>query len=172
MNDIRVNEEGVMLRPSTSDACVRRRAAEMILPNVKQWIRSNGPIEDSDEQLITILMRHVNNISGYEAVKAMEREGWVGDDELVEIMGTGAIFDAHRELTAQWVRCLGITLHLELGQKVTWRSRINGLIEGVIVKRDEEFAEYGVRLPEDKENQWHLCHAEDVQPVSDRECAA
>jgi hypothetical protein len=168
MNEIRTNEHGVMLRPSIADACVKRRAAEMALPEIKRWLRSGGPVQQTDEEIISSLMKFVCTHDGYEAVKAMDEDGWAGtNSELVEIMDQDWIIDAQRELTRQWARCLGITLKFQLGQRVMWRG-----MEGVVVNRDEELAEYGVRTPELTEKQWHVCREEDVQPVNDQECAA
>ena len=38
MAGIALNVQGIMLRPTRSDVCVRQRAAEMALPQFKLWM--------------------------------------------------------------------------------------------------------------------------------------
>ena len=53
MDEIRFDENGIMLRPRRQDACVRRRAAEMALPSIRQW----SYLSETDAELIANLMK-------------------------------------------------------------------------------------------------------------------
>jgi hypothetical protein len=165
MEEIRISEEGVMLRPRRIDPCVRRRASEMALPDVKRWL---GYVEDSDEELIRCLMKHIDGGNGYEIVKSLEHDGWSNaDGGLVDVMDSDFIDLALRELTEQWVCCLGIRLVLELGANVCYRGQA-----ARIVKLMEDVAQYGVRTPDIEGTAYYVCDAEMFHPVSHLESVA
>jgi hypothetical protein len=79
----------------------------------------------------------------------------------VEILGSDFIDLALRELTEQWVRCLGITLALELGAKVRYRGE-----DAEIVKHMEDLAQYGVRTPDLAGSAYYVCDAEMFDDIS------
>jgi hypothetical protein len=157
MDEIRVDENGIMLRPRRRDDCVRRRAAEMALPAVKRWI---GPSSQSDASLIKELMKHIDGINGYEICKSLDRDGWCCGDEMVSIMSNDFISDAEDELVKQWVRCLGIKLDLPIGTPVDYRDE-----KGTIARHDTERAKYGVQVPSQAEGTYWIINAEDAKPV-------
>ncbi len=157
MDEIRVDENGLMLRPRRYDAIVRRRAAEMALPQVKRWI---GPSSQSDASLIKELMKHIGGPNGFEICKSLDRDGWCCGDKMVEIMGEDFISDAEKELVRQWVRCLGIKLDLPIGTVVEYRGE-----RGVIASYDEELAQYKIQVPSQAEGTLWIVNAEDAKPV-------
>jgi hypothetical protein len=163
MSAIEVNEAGLMKRPTQYDECVKRRAAELALPEVKGWNLDIG----SDEDVIKFLMKHINRLGGYEIVKSMESDGWDNaDSELVEIMDEDFIGTAERELVKQWVKCLGVKLEIPIGTQVRIkkpRKATEGT--GEVVNHYPEEAKYGVRTPDlDKMSNWILL-PEDIEVV-------
>lgn len=154
MDEIRTDENGIMLRPRRYDAIVRRRAAELALPELRQW----NYIEDSDQDLIAGLMKHISGSDGLDIVKSMERDGWAGNALLVEIMDQDFIGDAEKELVTQWVKCLGVKLDLPMGAQVLFRG-----LEAKVVRRNEGLAQYGVHSADQNENTYSICNAEDVK---------
>jgi hypothetical protein len=125
--EARFDATGVMLRPTRSDGCVRRRAAEMALPAVKRWLGGDSWFH-RDSDLIEDLMKHIGQHDGFHIVTSMEDSGWAPDDSLVEIMRGGFIADALREMVRQWVLCLGVKLELPIGTKVRWGHYIAGTL--------------------------------------------
>lgn len=156
MDEIRFDENGIMLRPRRQDACVRRRAAEMALPKIRRW----NYLSETDAELIAELMKYIDGHDGYEIVKAMERDRWCGNSALVEIMDSGFIEDALREIEHQWVKCLGIKLDIPLGTKVSWRKKI-----GVVAGYELESGQYRIQTPEQAEGATWICDAEEVKLV-------
>lgn len=153
--------EELMKRPSISDDYVRRRAAEIVFPKVWGWMgREYGGSKEAD------VMCHLMKVAGpcrngYELSKDLEHFGWAPDDLLVEILSDTWVQDAIDELTAQWVRCLGIRPQFKIGDTVailtTWRRGD----EGIIVRVDERLAKYGVRFEEMPESSWTTINFED-----------
>jgi hypothetical protein len=129
----------------------------MALPQVKQWI---GYTTDTDESLIRQLMRHIASGNGFETVKSLERDGWCGDDSLVEIFGEDFIGQAEDELVAQWVKCLGIKLDLPIGAPVTIKRSKDA---GVVTKHYPEQAKYGVKTPEQPETSCWVLLPEEIE---------
>ena len=126
--------EELMKRPHYGDEFVRRRAAELALPEIKRWI---GAPESSDADLI----------------------GWTRDSQLVEILEDGDFLeDARDELVRQWVKCLRVELVIPVGAAVIYRG-----IAGKVVGSESSMALYHVRTPDMKENQWMVCAAEEVK---------
>lgn len=158
--------EDLMPRPSASDAYVRRRAAEIIFPRVWGWLgREHGGCAEPD--VIRDLMRVARpHADGYELAKTLERDcGWAADDSLVDILGSDWVDDAVNELTGQWVRCLGIRPRFKIGDNVTVKRQRRSEVAGIVVKVDEELAQYGVRYPDMPENSWTVVNFEDCDPV-------
>lgn len=163
MDEIRFDENGIMLRPRREDACVRRRAAEMALPEVKRWM---GPSSQTDAELVAELMLYIDGHDGHEIVKALERDNWCGNRELVEIMDSNFIEDAERELVRQWVKCLSVKLDIPKGSKVHWRGKI-----GIVAYLDRNYAQYHIQTPEQAEGTIWRCNAEDVKLVAEEVAA-
>jgi len=139
---IEVDEAGVMLRPGRRSEIVRRRAAEMALPEVKRY---TGADCGSDVELMDALMQCINGADGYEIVTSLESFGWCGGSALVEIFNANFIGMAERELVEQWVRCLGVKLEVPIGASVLIKG---GRGQGKVVKHFPEAAKYGVRTAE------------------------
>lgn len=146
-----------MLRPTRRDDCVRRRAAELALPRVKQWMGADTA-GYSDEDMIRKLMTVIGGSDGFQIAKDLDRAGWSADSELVEIMDSDYIRTAEREMVKQWVKCLGVKLAIPVGAVVKIRHGI-----GVVTAHEDEFAEYHVRTPDLKNNAWYTVAAENVQ---------
>lgn len=153
---IQVDDNGVMMRPTRRDEVVRRRAAELALPQVKRWI---GYTTDSDNCLITQLMNHIGGGDGYEIVKSLEQDGWCGNDSLVDIMGEDFIGAAEEELVAQWVRCLSVKLNVPIGAQVTIKRRKE---VGIVTKHYPDVAKYGVRTAEQPETSCWVLLPEEI----------
>lgn len=154
MMEARFDENDLMLRPNSLDGCVRRRAAELALPELKRW----RFFEQSDAELISLLMRHLSKAGGYEIAKSLESEGWCPDTALAEMLDGDFLSEAERELVAQWVICRGITLDLPIGTPVLWRG-----VTGTICRHDAKLAQYGVRTPDLAEHTSYSVNAEDVK---------
>ena len=149
----------LMKRPNYGDHYVRRRAAELALPEIKSWICAP---ESSDADLMRDLMRSLTAGGGYESAKALENLGWTVDSQLVGILEDGDfLFNAREELVKQWVKCLRVELSIPVGADVTYRGR-----EGKVIGYESSMAQYRVRTADLKENQWLVCVAEEVTLVA------
>lgn len=156
---IHVNENGVMLRPTRSDEIVRRRAAELALPEVKRWQSDLGP----DSEVIEDLMRCIGGADGYEIAKDLEDLGWCSNAYLVDILDENFIGYAEDELVKQWVKCLGIKLEIPVGTPVS----INFCKKaGVVTNHYPETAKYGVRTPEQSETSCWILLPEEVSTAN------
>ena len=153
---IRLDQNGMMLRPTRSDEVVRRRAAEMALPILRRW----HFLEETDSQIVDSIMKHIDGANGYEIVKSLEHEGWCGNAELVEIMDRDFIGDAERELVEQWVRCLGITLTIPVGTPVKIKDSRGS---GVVTKHYPESTKYGVHTPVRPESSYWIVTPEEIE---------
>lgn len=158
MDEIRIDDNGLMLRPRRRDDCVRRRAAEMALPQFKRWMGAGSGYSDAD--LIKLLMKHIDGWDGYTIAKSLERDCGDADPGLVEIMDSDFISEALNELTRQWVRCLGIKLDLPIGTLVDHRGE-----KGTIADLRPDLAQYGIQLPSNIEGMLRIVIAEDVKPI-------
>jgi hypothetical protein len=165
MDEVRFDENGLILRPDARDGVVRRRAAEMALPEVKRWLGGDAAYY-TDTDLIAKLMKHLTRADGFEIAKSMDRDGWNSDSGLVKILDQGFIYDAEREIVSQWVRCLGVKLEIPIGATVEWRGQT-----GEVVSRDEALAKYGVRMPDQKDGWRHVCNAEEVKLATEVKAA-
>lgn len=160
----RLDENGIMCRPSMRDEYVRRRAAEIMLPYVKRWGgRGFGGVED--DEILEDLMSVVSDCGGYEMAKRLdETHGWSVDEHLVNLLGASdAPREAVEEMTKKWVRCLGIKLDLSKGSRVMAKNMWSRRGEvGEVVEHMPELAKYGVRFPGMDENSYYNVPAEDV----------
>ena len=96
----------------------------------------------------------------------MERDHWCGNSALVDIMDSGFIEDAERELVQQWVKCLGVKLDIPLGTKVSWRKKI-----GVVAGYERESGQYRIQTPEQADGTTWICDAEEVKLVAEEKAA-
>ena len=156
MEKIALSSDGIMLRPASCDLCVRRRAAEKLLPAVKRWLGADLG-NRTDAELIRSLEPHLDSQSGYEICRDLERDGWTVDGALVEIMGGEEVRDALTELIEQWVRCIHPSLDLSPGDAVVWRGK-----HGVITSVDRKLSQYLVHTPDLSAGQNYVCDSEDV----------
>lgn len=162
--DIHLSSDGLMLRPSLHDPCVKRRAAEAALKEIKEWIGKDLEPYETDEYLANQLAGCMGDGNGYEICKNMERGSWHVDARLVEIMDGGHIYDAERELVSQWVRCRGIVLGIPIGSEVEWKNR-----QGTVIRKDDTHATYCVHTLEQSDTQGWVCNAEDVRRLVQNE---
>lgn len=141
---IRVDADGLMVRPTRYDKCVLQRAAELALPQVKRWLGSG--FNASDDDIMEDLVDCIDEGDGFAIVASLKsRHHWDCDSELVEILDGGFVYIALSELEKQWVRCLNVKLDIPIGTPVKIKSRNES---GVVVKHYPEDAKYGVRTPE------------------------
>jgi hypothetical protein len=162
MSSIRLDENGVMLRPTRTDKCVRRRAAEMALSDVKDWI---GDPCCSDAEIIEILAEYIDLPDGFGIVKSPEDDGWCGNAKLGMILNCDFIGQAENELVQQWVKCLGVTLHLPIGAKCQYHGKV-----AKVVAWDEDLAQYKLHNEDLKAGVRALAaNAEDVVEARDSE---
>jgi HrpA-like RNA helicase len=149
MSAIAVNEAGLMNRPTRYDECVQRRAAEIVLPEIKRWL--NDPSWATDEEIIQDLMECLGEGDGYKICDELKRKhSWECDSQLVEILDGWVIDDAEKELVKQWVKCLGVKLDIPIGTHVRIKHyKSQSMSEfGEVVKHYPEEAKYGVRTPD------------------------
>jgi len=158
MAGIALNVQGIMLRPTRSDVCVRQRAAEMALPQFKLWMGSTDGQPDSE--FIETLMKVIGGSDGFVIAKNLEDFGYSADAELVSVMDGDFLGDALREMTKQWVTCLGVKLAIPIGAEVDYSGQRGG--RGTVVNLGPEVAEYGVRMPGMADNSYRVCAAEKV----------
>ncbi len=160
IDEIRLDSNGVMLRPGRRDGCVRRRAAEMALPAVKRWMGGDTGFRN-DKGIVEELMKHIGGYDGFHIAKSLDERGWGSDSDLVEILDEDFICQAEKELVSQWVKCLGIKSQFPISSQVIFRGET-----GRVVKHDEALAQYGVQTPDQKDGRHHVCNAEEIKPVS------
>ncbi len=167
---IEIGEE-LMPRPSLSDDYVRRRAAEIIFPDVARWA---GPIGESEkyEYMNDLMSIASQNSNGYEMAKSLEHKGWCSNDSLVEILGNDWVTQAIDELTSQWVRCLNITPEFSIGDLVTADGAGRKDQVGTVVKIDSECARYGIRYPDMPGNSYQVIGFELCRKANNLEDAA
>jgi hypothetical protein len=150
------DSNGLLKRPNYGDDFVRRRAAELALEDVKEWL---GADVRRDADVIKDLMNTLSCGDGYEICRDLERLGWAVNSELVTVFDLGDfISTARKEMVIQWVRCLGVKLSLPLQAKVYYRG-----ILGTVVKLFPETAEYGVHTPDLNANSYHVCASDDAR---------
>lgn len=163
MSAMRFTNDGVMLRPTRRDEVVRRRAAEMALPEVKAWMGSTEG--ESDASIVETLMNVIGCGDGFTIAKALDDKGWNADAELVELMDRGFVRDAESELIKQWVQCVGVKPKHAIGETVTMLCGFQGANRGVIVDVREDEATYGIHTASQTEKQRWVIAYEDVEPV-------
>jgi hypothetical protein len=155
-----------MERPTRYDECVKRRAAELALPEVKQWL---GQGFATDDEIIEDLMDCIGEDDGFAIVSELkERKHWECDSQLVEILDGNFIHTAKDELEKQWVKCLGVKLDIPIGTQVQFKNpkRLRMGTSGEVVKHYPESAKYGVRTPDQpKTSNWILL-PEDIEVVA------
>lgn len=138
-------ETGLMERPSFRDDFVKRRAAEIALPEIRAWCGADS----NDEDIIYSLMKVANEFSnGFQFAKSLEdRCGWSSADSfLVDLLDNGWCKQALEELTAQWVKCLGIVPQFSIGDRVRWRRKFREERFGIVTRIFADQAKYGVRF--------------------------
>lgn len=153
MNEIRVNSEGLMERPTRYDECVQRRAAELALPEVKKWLGKG--FAATEDEIMEDLMDCIGEGDGFAIANELKgRKHWDCDSQLVEILDGNFIYTAEDELEKQWVRCLGVKLDIPIGAQVKIKRRSES---GEVVKHYPESAKYGVHTPDQpKASNWIL----------------
>lgn len=158
-DEIRVNEDGLMKRPTVYDKCVLRRAAEIVFPDVKGWL---GKGFATDDEIMEDLIDCIGKGDGFSIAEDLKSyHHWDNcDSALVEILDGRFVYTAQEELEKQWVKCLGVTLDIPIGALVNIKSRKES---GAVVKHYPETAKYGVRTPDqEKTSNWILL-PEDVE---------
>jgi hypothetical protein len=150
---------GVLKRPSFGDDFVRRRAAELALPDVREWL---GADSQRDIDVMKDLMNVLSCGDGYEICRDLEKLGWAVNSELVTVFDMGDFIEtAKTEMVVQWVKCLGVKLDLPLGAPVDYRGRL-----GTVVKLFPDTAEYGIHTGDQPANMYHVCAAEEVRAAA------
>lgn len=156
---ILIKNPELMKRPHYGDEFVRRRAAELALPEIKQWI---GAPESSDADIMRDLMRGLTSAGGYECAKGFESLGWSVDSQFVSILEDGDFLsEARTEMVKQWVRCFQIELDIAVDTPVIYRGAA-----GIVIGHKPETAEYCVRTPDLQPNASRVCAAEEVAAIA------
>jgi hypothetical protein len=151
----------LMPRPSLSDSYVRRRAAEIVWPEV----RSLYGLDESEAPGWLGHLAAVASLSdGYEIARHLERRGLSADAGLVEVLDGCWVRQAIEELTRQWVRCLNIQPAFKVGDVVFVRSRRPDEA-AVVAEVRSDLAEYGVRWPDMSANVMGIVKFEDCSPA-------
>lgn len=154
---IRLDDNGLMLRPTSFDLCVRRRAAEIALPQVKGWLGSD--LQESDAELIDTLAKHMRRGDGYEIAQTLERDGgWQSDSYLVEIFDEDFVGQAESEMVRQWVQCIRPAMPFSVGDLVNWKGEHYS-----VCKLMPEEAKYGVRIDGMQPNSYYVVNVEDLK---------
>jgi hypothetical protein len=153
----------LMARPSMKDGFVKKRAAEIYMPKIRQWFGDEKFDErDVIEDLSRVLNQHA---SGYEMASELDRRySWAVDDALIEVLVECADYfeTAIKELTAQWVKCYQIKPEFAVGDTVAM-LRVSGQTSiGEVVEIRENEAVYGIHTPDQKETQRWVVKYEDV----------
>lgn len=140
----------LMRRPLKSDELVKKRAWEIFSPKVAGYLGSDW--RDADEPNIKKQVMRVlsSNEDGYAMARELERDGWVEDRELVDLMDEGeeALQSAYTEIIGQWIEVYGITPERAVGDTVSttnWRRK--GQV-GTITRIYEDEAKYSVHFPD------------------------
>lgn len=153
------DQNGVLKRPSYGDDFVRRRAAELALPDVREWLA--GGLQ-SDLDVMKDLMNVLSCGDGYEIARDLENLGWAVNSELVTVFDLGDfISTARKEMVIQWVKCLRVKLDIPMGASVDYRGRL-----GIVVKLFPETAEYGVHTGDLPATSYSVCAAEEVRAAA------
>jgi hypothetical protein len=158
-DEIKVNEDGLMKRPTVYDKCVLRRAAEIVFPAIKGWL---GEGFATDEEIMDDLIDCIGKGDGFLIAEDLKsHHHWDNcDSSLVAILDGNFVDTAQNELERQWVKCLGVTLDIPIGAMVNIKSRKES---GAVVKHYPLTAKYGVRTPDqEKTSNWILL-PEDVE---------
>lgn len=155
--EMRTDANGIMLRPNTADGFVRRRAVELFEASSRRKLTKN---ERED------LASCIDADDGFAIAEILKRKGWIVDAWLVEDLDHGFIREALDELTAQWVRALGVKLKFSCGDTV----RIAGT-DRIIVKVFPDHARYGLHVPGCGDNTYLVVDAEEVSALEPMEVA-
>lgn len=155
----------LMKRPSKSDCIVKRRALEMFMPRVKDylgddWSESEAP--HIEKQIMEVLDEFSD---GYSMARELERKGWEEDRGLVDLMddGEACLRKAHEEIQGQWIKCYGIGPKREIGDRVVADIYERKGQVGEISKFYPDSTRYGVRYPDQPETSCYLVEYDDVK---------
>jgi hypothetical protein len=143
-------------RPTRNDDEIVRKAAERLMPDVLEWLSSNGDDVSNDEeernntldQLVGAIKGSFDN-DGYHLAKELDRDGWDPDSRLVEILDSADSFlrDEVRKASIEWFKSEGITPH-PTGARVKSKQRGDSFGKiGTIVSFQED-GRYTVNIPE------------------------
>ena len=99
-------------RPTWPDDYVVRKAAELLAPKLKAWLvecdkHDDTPLDDIVNDLAKAMDWHTD---GYELAKNLEREGWMPDAQMVEVLESAAFakHDAVAFMCKEWVKAYGV----------------------------------------------------------------
>lgn len=134
-------------RPAYATESVRRRAAEMLLPDVQEWL---GDASDSEAVLRdqTCALEY-GEADGFELAEKLKRAHWDGVDAfLVEILDDASfrLHEAHAEQVKEWVRAHDLQLALQIGDPVLAKVRA-ATYKGEISRLLPDTAQYSVFIP-------------------------
>lgn len=118
-------------RPKMYGGDVTELVLDALMPKVLDWMRSAGDDPDtmSDGYVAEVrddirdAIEHEDD--GYKIVRALERDGWSVDRELVDILDD-AIFErieAHKSAVKAWVTTNNVSPKFSVGQRVTFKQR-------------------------------------------------
>jgi len=149
------NADSVVKRPTESDDAVVAAAVEMLWPSVKQWLESEEPFRDDDEEaewkekLTRIVKRGGSYKDGYALANDFMRDD--GDSELVDILDDVGfrLRDAVREAEKHWVKATGVIPAFRVGDEVVYAVFRNEEKTGTIVEVRSDTGHYVINVPSD-----------------------
>lgn len=134
-------------RPNYNSKEVGKLAAEMLLPEVIQWLKDDGDdrAEEERDQILDNLIDSMEYESdGFRIAEQLKSNHyWEPDARLVDILDGNHKYDAHKDLVRKWVKENDIKPGLNLESKVTVNVK-GKTVNGVIVRIDYDTAQYTV----------------------------
>jgi hypothetical protein len=137
-------------RPVRHDDSLASMIVGRLLSDVTDWVtRDDGT--DAGVDVAGELLRAVENTieeNGYHLARELERQGWLPDAALVDILDqAGSIRgDVHREAVRRWVKEWDISIPFKVGDRVSIEHK-GCAVEGQIAAVSPDTAECTVSCP-------------------------
>lgn len=102
-------------RPTQHDDKVIRLAAETSLPDLKKWLGSEAGLYKDCGLLADLIGAVVWDDDGFGRAQYFEEKGYSPDSGLVEILDNIDLWEAERELVAEWVKASNLAAPYLIG---------------------------------------------------------
>lgn len=141
MRQTQLIEGALRPRPNDHDDAIVEAAIESLLPRVMKFL---GDGDDDGVREDLRLALDSGEMDGYQLTRELERRGWEGSEELVDIMGSAwhERHAAHRAAVAKWVEEFAIKPKCAIGHVTTYSDFKHKNIPAVITRIDEKQATY------------------------------